>query len=128
MTDFLAGSGSETYTPTELLAGDIPVKTQNETLSAGENLAANTIVGRDATTLSLEVWDPAANDGTEVPIGILVHAVDASGGALACQIYVAGHFNFDALVVPGAITTAAQCNAAFDASMIKISSQTHSVG
>lgn len=128
MTTFLAGSGSETYTPTELLAGDIPVKTQNETLSSGENLAANTIVGRDSTTLSLEVWDLAATDGTQNPIGILVHAVDASGGAKACSIYVAGHFNFDALVVPGSITTAAQCNAYFDDSMIKISSLTHSVG
>lgn len=128
MTTFLAGSGSETYTPTELFAGEADVITANETLSSGENLAKWTVVGRDSTTKKLEVWDLAASDGTQNPVGILVHAIDATSADKACQIYVGGYFNFAALVVPVSITTAALCNSYFDNSPIKIGSLTHSVG
>jgi hypothetical protein len=123
----IAGSGSDTFTAEQLLAGDSPVVTQEATLASGENLAIHTIVGRDSTTGKLEVWDPAANDGTEVPVGILAYAVDASLADKACVIYVAGTFNFAQLVVPNG-ETLATVQAAFDRTPITIRELTYSVG
>ena len=128
MSNFLAGSGSETYTPVEVFGGEAPILTQSDTLASGENLAAYTVVGRDSTTKKLEVWDLAASDGTQNPVGILIHAIDASAADKDCQIYVGGVFNFANLVVPGSITTAALANSYFDNSPIKIVDLTHSVG
>lgn len=128
MTDFLAGSGSDTHSPVELFAGECEIVTQTDILSSGENLAKWTVVGRDSTTKKLEVWDTSASDGTQTPVGILVHAVDASLAEKTCQIYVGGFFNFAALVVPGSITTAALANAAFDRTPIRIGDLTNSVG
>lgn len=125
--DFIAGSGSDTFTVEQLLAGDSPVVTQEITVASGENLAIHTVVGRNSTTNKIEVWDPTATDGTKVPVGILAFAVNASGGDKAGVMYVGGTFTFDQLVVPNG-QTLASVQAAFDRTAITIRSLTYSVG
>ena len=48
------------------------------TVAAGQNLRLGAVVGRDSLTGKLKALDPAATDGSEVPVGILLGNVDAS--------------------------------------------------
>lgn len=48
------------------------------TVAAGQNLLLGAVVGRDTLSGKLKALDPAATDGTEVPVGILLGNVDAS--------------------------------------------------
>lgn len=48
------------------------------TVAAGQKLALGTVVGRDAATIKLKQLDPLATDGTEKPVGVLLHDVDAT--------------------------------------------------
>lgn len=50
------------------------------TVVAGQNLTAGTVVGRIAASGKIKAWDPAAADGSETAIGVLVAAVDATAG------------------------------------------------
>lgn len=70
----------------------------------------------------------AATDGSQVPVGILVNPVDASGGDAAGTIYVSGEFNEDALVWHASFTTSALKRNAFDRTPIHIKKPTYSVG
>ena len=48
------------------------------TVAAGQNLLIGAVVGRETLTGKLKALDPAATDGTETPVGILLGNVDAS--------------------------------------------------
>jgi hypothetical protein len=48
------------------------------TVAAGQNLRLGAVVGRDTLTGKLKALNPAATDGTETPVGILLGNVDAS--------------------------------------------------
>ena len=48
------------------------------TVAAGQNLRLGAVVGRDTLSGKLKALDPAATDGSEVPVGILLGNVDAS--------------------------------------------------
>lgn len=48
------------------------------TVAAGENLELGAVVGRVTATGKLKRLDPAATDGTQTPVGILLGAVDAT--------------------------------------------------
>lgn len=69
-----------------------------------------------------------ATDGSEVPVGILVNAIDASGGDAAGSIYTAGEFNQDKLVWDASFTTDALKRNAFDRTPIHIKKPAYSVG
>jgi len=49
-----------------------------ETVEAGQNLPLGCIVGRVTTTGKVKQLDPGAEDGSHLPVGILLGAVDAS--------------------------------------------------
>lgn len=121
MSDFLASSNAaspDAYTPTQLLAGEAEVTTDIGKLVSGQNLAKYTVVGRITASGKLTQWTPGAADGSQVAIGILVHATDASGGDKAAQFYRSGIFNIDVLGW-GAATTV-QKYKAFDGSAISV--------
>lgn len=121
MSDFLASSNAaspETFTPDELFAGTAEVTTDIGKLVSGQNLAKRVVLGRITASGKLTQWTPGAADGSQVAVGILVHAVDASGGDKDAQFYRSGVFNIDALGW-GAATTA-QKYAAFNASDISV--------
>ena len=48
------------------------------TVAAGQNLLLGAVVARDTVSGKLKALDPAATDGTEVPVGILLGNVDAT--------------------------------------------------
>lgn len=48
------------------------------TVEAGQNLPLGCIVGRVTTTGKVKQLDPGAEDGSHLPVGILLGAVDAS--------------------------------------------------
>lgn len=127
--NLLAGSTSpETFTPAQLLAGNADVRTlDNQVLDTG-NLAQFTVVGRITATGKLVQWAPAATNGSEIAVGILCHAADASAADKVVQIYVGGDFNVDALVWPGSVTTLAAKQAAFDRTDITVRELMYSVG
>lgn len=114
MTDLLAQTGTETFTPEQLFAGDANVITAPHTLVSGQNLAQYAVVGRVTASGKLKVCDLAALDGSAVAFGILVNAVDASGGDKACTVYVAGDFNRAALAWHASFTTDLLKSLAFD--------------
>ena len=94
------------------------------TVAIGENLELGAVVGRVAASGKVKRFDPTATDGTEVPAGILLGAIDASlierdnGLLLARHGIVATH----AVTWPVGITTAhkAAANAALEARGILI--------
>ncbi len=102
----------------QMFAGDEPsVSTIPGTLTSGQNLVAGTVLGRVTATGAYSQATLAGVDGTAVWTAVLVHDIDASGGAKPCEVYVAGCFNTDWLTWPGSIT-AAQKLGAFDSSKL----------
>lgn len=117
--EFLALNESDTpYVPPYLFAGDSPdVSTLGAKLVSGQNLAQYAVLGRITASGKVKQWDPAAVDGSQNAIGILLYATDASGGDKACTMYVAGCFNIDALSWIGGATTVQKVRA-FDGTSI----------
>ncbi len=48
------------------------------TVAAGQNLVLGAVVGIDTLTEKVKALDPAATDGTEVAVGVLTAAIDAT--------------------------------------------------
>lgn len=95
----LANSKSIDSPAINIIAGDTPaIVTETGTVKSGQNLAARALVGRITATGLLVKSDADATDGSEQPIGVLVHAIDATAGAKAAQYYKSGCFFADALV------------------------------
>lgn len=121
MSDFLASGNAtspETFTPDELFAGEADVTTDIGKLITGQNLARRTVVGRITASGKLTAWTAGAVDGSQVAVGITVHAVDATAADKDVQFYRSGIFNIDALGW-GAATTV-QKYRAFDGSAISV--------
>jgi hypothetical protein len=81
-----------------------------DTVAAAQNLPLGAVVGRETATGKLKALDPAAGDGSEVAVGVLALAVDATlidrddALLIARHAIVARH----ALVWPAGVTTAQQ--------------------
>jgi|GEM_PF-618904 len=114
----LASSDTESQSHNPIVLGGSPV-TENGTLVSGQDLADYTVLGRITASGKLAAADQDASDGRENPIGVLVHAVDASGGDKACQFYTGGTLNADLLVWDAGYTAAMQA-AAFDNSPLTL--------
>ena len=114
-----ASSASEIYSTDLLLTGSDPIVTQGETVAAGQNLAAHTVVARLTADGTIKAHAPAASDGTQLAIGILVNAVNAVSATKA-PIYVAGTFNPDLLVWNAATDTDAKKAVVFDRTPIHL--------
>jgi hypothetical protein len=115
----LANSSSESYSPDNFIMGG-PVQTNSGTLTSGENLAQYSVLGRVTATGKLVECDNAAVDGSEVPVGILIYAVDASAADKDCQMYVAGKFNTDLINWPASFNTQPEKDGAFDGTAISL--------
>ena len=117
----LASATTETVVPANLIAGHAPeIATENGTLITGQNLANFTVLGRITASKKLTKCDPAAADGSQTAVGILVHAMDATSADKAVQFYKAGNFFADALVWHAGFDSAAKKLAAFDGTAIVI--------
>ncbi|QKS28138.1 MAG: head decoration protein [Candidatus Accumulibacter similis] len=78
------------------------------TVSAGQNLALGAVVGSVTATGQVKALDPSASDGTELPTGVLLGAVDARLADRPDGLIVARHAVVadTALVWPFGITPA----------------------
>lgn len=107
-TSFLAsGKTDEAFTPEQAIIGATDVITVPGTLVSGQNLAAGSVLGRITTGGKYTLCDSGAEDGSEVPVAILVDAVNAASADKACVVYTAGEFNVDWLTFHASFSTAA---------------------
>jgi hypothetical protein len=97
---------TDTFTPDNLHAGDFPTVTEDVTVASGQNLVRGAVVGKVEYTGEVKLSLEAADDGSEVPFGILVSAVNASAEAKGGTVYLTGEFNERSLTI-GAGHTAA---------------------
>lgn len=84
----------------------------SETVAAGQNLGLGTVVGKKTADGKLYALNPAATDGTEISIGVLIEPVDATlidktGIIIARHAIVADR----AVVWPAGITAAQKATA-----------------
>lgn len=124
----LATTETESFSVTQLFAGNSDVRTTDVTVVAGQNLAAGTVVGRITASGKIMKSVIGAVDGSAVPIGIMVNAVDATAADKAGSIYVGGDFNVDALVWDAGYNTDLLKLKAFDGTDITVRNLTFSVG
>lgn len=111
----LAANETVAYATVRYIAGDTPaLATELGTLAAGQNLPVRSVLGRITASKKLTLCNPAATDGSETAIGILVHATDASAADKGIQFYKTGNFFADALNWHAGFDTAAKKSAAFD--------------
>ncbi|WP_288959825.1 head decoration protein [uncultured Sulfitobacter sp.] len=106
MTDkTLAGNATEgTFSPDQLYAGEADIITDNGLVANNQDCAQYqmmALVGGE-----LVIYDKDAADGSEVPHGVLPHAMDTTAtgynAATDSPIITGGILNFDALVADGA--------------------------
>lgn len=124
----LATTETESFSSVQLFAGDADVVTQPITVLSGQNLAQYSVVGRVTASGKVKLCDTAAVDGSQTPIGIMVNAIDASGGDLAGDIYIGGDFLLAPLVWHASFSTDVLKLKAFDRTNIAIHKGIFSVG
>lgn len=74
-----------------LISGDHTLVTEGVTVAEGENLEHGAVVALvDGKVVKS---DPAGDDGSEEPYGILAEDVDATGGDKKSVAYLSGQFN-----------------------------------
>ncbi|MEP2533558.1 head decoration protein [Shimia sp.] len=116
LTAGIAGQYAESINPEAeaLVTGDVPaVFSTDETILSGEDLEALTVVGFDGNGKIVPAV--AADGGTPVQaIGVLVYAVDATGGDAPGHVYRGGMFNPDMLVWDASYDTDAEKATAFN--------------
>ena len=78
------------------------------TVAAGQNLALGAVVGSVTATGQVKALDPSASDGSEIPSGVLLGAIDARLADRPDGLIVARHAVVadTALVWPSGITPA----------------------
>ena len=102
---------SESFTPGDLLLSG-PVVTSEVTIKSGADVAKGTVLGRITTGGKLQISLSGASDGSEDPVAIALHDIEASGADATAAVAFAGVFNGNKLVY-GTGHTAATVEAAF---------------
>ena len=114
----IAESSTEALATGTLLLGGL-AQTKTGTLITGQDLAAGTVLGRITASGKLTTAVKAAGDGSNTPVGVLIHAVDATAADKDCQLYTGG--DLDATMLTwGAGYTDADKAGAFDGTPIKL--------
>ena len=92
------GLTSETYSPSDLIAGHSQIITKEVTILSGQNLVAGALLGKITASGKYILSLSAATDGSEVPDAILSEAANASSGDLKRIVYIAGEFNENKMI------------------------------
>lgn len=101
---------TSTHTPDHLLVQEYPMVEEGGTILSGLTLARGTVVGKITASGKLKVFDTVNADGSEIPYGVLLDAVDASAADTVGPIAVSGKFNIGALIVGGATDLTTDAN------------------
>lgn len=118
MSEQIARSSVESYQPDSLVVGGL-VDYGNGTLANGQNLTRGAVLGRVSATGELTLSVETATDGSEKPVGALVHDTDASGGVTGCQVVRGGWLN-EHVINFDASWTVDTLKAAFDGTPLSI--------
>lgn len=118
MSDLIARSSVETFQPDSLLLGGL-IDFGNGTLASGQNLARGAVLGRVTATGKLVASVQTATDGSQEPVAVLVHDIDASAGDADCQFVRGGWVNSELLTWDATWTAALQASA-FDGTPIRV--------
>lgn len=103
--------------PEQPFAGSALTVTEPGTLISGQNLVRGTVLGRIKASGKLTQWAPAASDGSQLAMGVLMLDTNAASADVGCEIYISGIFNTAWLTWPGSVTAAQQAYA-FDGSKL----------
>ncbi len=68
------------FDPNGIVAGGYDFHAEKETLLTGTNYEAGTLLGKITASGKYTTSLTASNDGSEVPVAVLLEPVDASGG------------------------------------------------
>lgn len=81
----------------ELFAGDFPPESMPITLASGQDAKMGWVLGRVTNTDEYKLCVKGANDGSQVPAGILVDDYDATLADCPAHMYLTGPFNENAI-------------------------------
>ena len=75
---------------------------QEHVIEAGQVLKAGSVLGQVTASFELKLSDPAAGDGSEVPMAVLLEPLDTTAAADEVSVLVAAtqQINFNTLVYP----------------------------
>jgi hypothetical protein len=118
--DLLASNESESFAIEQLFAGTADVITQPITVVSGQNLVQYSVIGKITTSNKFAICNPGASDGSQIAVGILVNACNASGADTASVAYFAGDFSQTQLFWHAGFTTDLAKQRAFDGTNIAI--------
>ena len=94
----LAASSQEVHTPEDLITGEKKLVTGPVMVLSGTSPARLSVMGIVTASGKAVLSAAAANDGSQVPDHILVHAVDATSADTKGPAYLEGCFNPELLV------------------------------
>lgn len=95
-----ASFSGDSLTHDKLIAGPAELLLDRKvTIASGQVLARGAVVGKVTADGKYKLSASAAGDGSEVPDGVIVEAVDASGGDAEGLIYIRGDFAESALTL-----------------------------
>jgi len=107
-----AGYETESFDPTDILAGNYPLADLPIVLASGQNGKRGWVIGKITASGKYVLSLAAAEDGSQTPVGILAFDQDASAADRNASMYLSGEFDQDALIY-GAGHDAASVKAAF---------------
>ncbi len=87
------------YEPDNLIAGLTQLVSESGTLAAGQFYKRGSVMGRIAASGKFTLSLAAANDGSQVPYGVLYDDYDATASDVIGGIFVKGEFNGHALTL-----------------------------
>jgi hypothetical protein len=103
----LPASQQVVFVPDQLIAGNLKLVTSTVTFAAGNTLVRGQVVGQVTASGDYIPSVATATDGSQVPCGIVVDAVDASAAAAQGAIYEMGEFNANYMTFDTSWTLAA---------------------
>jgi len=92
------------YSPDNLIIGDIPTISYDETIISGQDVERGAVMGMITASGKLTACDHTASDGSEAPYGVMAEDCDASLADVTGGVYVFGHFDSGELTFGGSST------------------------
>lgn len=98
------GGTVDAFTPVEFILDVERTQTNAYTLKAGENVTVGEVLGEVTATGELRACAAANGDGSEVPVALAMHPVDATTAAKSASFMVNGFVNENALTLGAGLT------------------------
>jgi hypothetical protein len=87
------------------LVGSGQVRTFSRTLASGSSVDRGTVLGFLTATEKVTLYDSGGAGGEQTVYGIAAEAVNAATSDKPITVYVAGDFNYNALIFEGGINS-----------------------